>query len=399
MARGLPAKWGECLRTVTLDVSPLAVACWKDMIAVGCYSGAIIVLDGITGSQKAVLSGHTSLVRSVTFSSDGTLLVSGSGDMTVKLWDIQTGGVVKTFHGHTKDVVSVSISADCTMIASGSDDKTICLWDIQKEEHNHVIGQQERVYYVCFSPTDSKYLISASGGKVWQWDISGSKINPVYDGSHVSFSLDQIQVVLCQGVAVTVQHFDHKQLSHCCCLIPGSRLIAVAASNAINIWDITNSDPHLIKTYFGYSRGIYSLAFSSPSSLISSCYDKSVKFWQIADLLVDPAVTNSKSTPLASPSIMSITLQTKDGVAISSDSNGVVCHDFHLYTHFLLSSKRPNTRSNHDMALSYLFLSYLFTLQSHTIKTRKADSIGIPIKNYLLGRTRHDPLVLLIRLP
>ena len=34
-------------------------------------------------------------------------------------------------------------------------------------------------------------------------------------------------------------------------------------------------------------------------------------------------------------------------------------------THFLLSSKRPNTRSNHDMALSlsYLILPYLFTLQ------------------------------------
>jgi len=51
------------------------------------------------------------------------------------------------------------------------------------------------------------------------------------------------------------------------------------------------------------------------------------------------------------------------------------------------------------MVLSYLILSYLFTLQSHTIKTRKADSIAIPIKNYLLGRSRHDPLVLLIGLP
>jgi len=30
---------------------------------------------------------------------------------------------------------------------------------------------------------------------------------------------------------------------------------------------------------------------------------------------------------------------------------------------------------------------------------RKADSIGIPIKNYLLGRSSHDPLVLLIGLP
>jgi len=130
--------------------------------------------------------------------------------------------------------------------------------------------------------------------------------------------------VLCQGVVVVVQHFDNRQLSRCCCLIPGGRLIAVAAGSAINIWDITGSDPHLIKTYVGHSRGIYSLAFSSPSSLISSCYDESVKFWQISDLLVDPTVTNPKFTPLVSASIISITLQTKDYEAISSDSDGVV---------------------------------------------------------------------------
>jgi len=45
----------------------------------------------------------------------------------------------------------------------------------------------------------------------------------------------------------------------------------------------------------------------------------------------------------------------------SSDpaANNFHCHDFHLYTHFLLSSKRPNTCSNHDMAFSYLIFSHL----------------------------------------
>jgi len=48
------------------------------------------------------------------------------------------------------------------------------------------------------------------------------------------------------------------------------------------------------------------------------------------------------------------------------------CHDFHIFTHFLLSSKRPNTRSNHDMALSYLILSYLF-FPFHTSKSHHQD--------------------------
>ena len=264
MVRGHLGEWGECLRTVALNAPPFTVACWKDIIAVGCRDGEIILLDGITGSQKAVLSEHADCVNSVTFSSDGASLVSGSGDNTVGLWDVQTGGVVKTFCGHTDWVISVSISEDCTMIASGSDDKTIRLWDIQAEECLHVMEQQKIVYYVGFSPIDSQCLISASGGKVCQWDISGCKINPVHDGSHAAFPLNQIKLVLCQGVVVTVRHFDYRQLRCCCCLIPGGRLIAVAAGRVINVWNIASSYPHLIKTYVGHSEDISSLAFFPP---------------------------------------------------------------------------------------------------------------------------------------
>jgi len=216
VVKGLPAEWGECFRTVTLDINPWAVACWKDIIAVGCYGGNIIILDRITGSQKAVLSGHTNSMRSATFSSDGTSLVSGGGDRAVKLWDVQTGGVAKSFHGHTKDVFSVSISADCTMIASGSEDNTIRLWDIQTEGCLHTVEQPGSVYHVAFSPMDSQSLISTSGGKGWQWNISGCKMNPVHDGSLVTFSLAEIQVVLWQGVVVVTQHCDTYQHHHCC---------------------------------------------------------------------------------------------------------------------------------------------------------------------------------------
>jgi len=52
------------------------------------------------------------------------------------------------------------------------------------------------------------------------------------------------------------------------------------------------------------------------------------------------------------------------------------------------------------LILSHLILSYLFTLQkSHKTKTGKADSIGIPIENYLLVDRNRDPLILLVGIP
>ena len=78
VVQGLPGEWGMCSRTVLLD-SPIRTLSYHDnTIAVGCKSGDIIILDAITGSQRAILSGHKDCVTSVTFSSDGASLVSGS---------------------------------------------------------------------------------------------------------------------------------------------------------------------------------------------------------------------------------------------------------------------------------------------------------------------------------
>ena len=334
VVKGLPTEWGACSRTVVLDHTPLALACWRDTIAVSLKSGNIAILDGATGSQEAILSGHTDWVGSVVFSPDGTLLISGSHDNTVKLWDVQTGGMVNTFYGHTKRVYSVSISVNCITVASGSDDMTIRLWDVQMGECYCVIKQQRGVHHVRFSPTDPQYLISVSDSKVWQWDINGHQIKPTYDGSYAAFSSDGTQFVLCHGEAVVVQNSNsgviktqlHMTNNHFkyCCFSPDDSLVAVATSSTVYVWDITSLDHSVVEMFVGHIREITSLSFSSPSSLISSCHDKSVKFWQIGTLLTNSVLSDPKSTPLASAPIKFITLQGEDGIAISIGVDGVI---------------------------------------------------------------------------
>ena len=64
---------------------------------------------------------------SVAFNTNGTILASGSCDMTIKLWDVETKTEIVTLKGHNKTVNSVAFNTDGTIIASGSSDKTIKL--------------------------------------------------------------------------------------------------------------------------------------------------------------------------------------------------------------------------------------------------------------------------------
>ena len=65
----------------------------------------------------------------MSFSPDGTRIVTGSFDQTAKVWDARTGTLLLDLKGHTDQVTSVRFSPDGTRIVTGSDDKTAKVWD------------------------------------------------------------------------------------------------------------------------------------------------------------------------------------------------------------------------------------------------------------------------------
>jgi ribosome assembly protein 4 len=83
---------------------------------------------------SSTLEGHTEAVLSVAFSPDGKSLASGSGDTTVRIWDLTTETPVHTCEGHKHWVLFVSFSPDCKKIASGGMDHNILIWNAETGE-------------------------------------------------------------------------------------------------------------------------------------------------------------------------------------------------------------------------------------------------------------------------
>ena len=82
--------------------------------------------DGKKPYDNPILNytGHSSYVYSVAFSSDDTMVVSGSSDDTAKVWNVSDGSLVTEYTGHSSSVNSVAFSSDDTMVVSGSSDDT-----------------------------------------------------------------------------------------------------------------------------------------------------------------------------------------------------------------------------------------------------------------------------------
>ncbi|KAF8290874.1 hypothetical protein DL93DRAFT_2146610, partial [Clavulina sp. PMI_390] len=120
------------------------------------------------------LTGHTGFVTSVAFSPDGAILASGSGDQSIRLWDVQTQSAKgEPLTGHTQYVRSVAFSPDGAVLASGSHDKSIRLWDVQTQsaKGEPLTGHKWSVTSVAFSPNGAVLASGSDDESIRLWDV------------------------------------------------------------------------------------------------------------------------------------------------------------------------------------------------------------------------------------
>ncbi|KAI8849672.1 hypothetical protein BC829DRAFT_432357 [Chytridium lagenaria] len=102
--------------------------------------GEIFVMDSGSGKtikmkgshrSKMTFEGHENWVKAVGTSRDGTKAVSGSMDLSVRVWDVATGKCERVFEGHEKDVMAVMFSPSGAKIVSAGLDGTVRVWDVE----------------------------------------------------------------------------------------------------------------------------------------------------------------------------------------------------------------------------------------------------------------------------
>ncbi|XRB10094.1 WD40 repeat-like protein [Pycnococcus provasolii] len=121
----------------------------------------------------SVLRGHSGLVYSASYSTDGTRIVSSSQDKTVRVWDATTGACLSVLEDHSDSVISASYSADGTRIVSASRDKTVRVWDATTGACLSVLEGHSSVVCSASYSADGTRIVSASlDNTVRVWDAT-----------------------------------------------------------------------------------------------------------------------------------------------------------------------------------------------------------------------------------
>jgi WD40 repeat protein len=151
------------------------------------------------------LTGHTAAVNSVAWARDGIHIATGSNDMTVGLWPLDTAhndAATPVFLSGHQDVVrsvsfsSVSYSDESNYLVSGSADHTVSIWSVQDTHSARLATYTGHKDEVCSvdaypqQPTIARLKV-VSGSEdttahVWSWDTSTKQFRTlvIYRGHH-----------------------------------------------------------------------------------------------------------------------------------------------------------------------------------------------------------------------
>ncbi len=98
----------------------------------GAANEVVHVLVWDIFAQKPIhrLDGHTSLISTARFLSDGKRFITGGTDGLLILWETQTGRLIKSFRGHSDSISKIAFGDKETQMWTASADGTTRLWDV-----------------------------------------------------------------------------------------------------------------------------------------------------------------------------------------------------------------------------------------------------------------------------
>uniref|UniRef100_A0ACD5XVF4 Uncharacterized protein n=1 Tax=Avena sativa TaxID=4498 RepID=A0ACD5XVF4_AVESA len=224
----------------------------------------------ISSADVTVLEGHSSEVFACAWSPAGSLLASGSGDSTARIWTIPDGPcgsiqpspasvhVLKNFKGRTneksKDVTTLDWNGEGTLLATGSYDGQARIWSRDGELKQTLFKHKGPIFSLKWNKKGD-FLLSGSVDKTAVvWDTKTWDVKQQFE-FHSAPTLD-------------VDWRNNSSFATC------------STDNLIYVCKI--GEPHPVKTFSGHEKEVNAIKWDPTGSLLASCSDDwTAKIWSM----------------------------------------------------------------------------------------------------------------------
>lgn len=133
------------------------------VIVSGSTENSLRIWDPRTCGRMMKLKGHSENVKALVVSIDGTQVISGSSDGTIKIWSIGQQRCMQTIHVHTEGVWALLVNDSFTTVISGSRDKKVFMTDLRNPTNSVLVCEESApVLSLCYNMDQSGVWVSVA---------------------------------------------------------------------------------------------------------------------------------------------------------------------------------------------------------------------------------------------
>jgi WD40 repeat protein len=297
----------QCLKGHRLGVVGISVDSKGERLASASLDGTARIWDLVKNTETQRIEVSLDGVSAVAWSPDGKVLAVGDYTGTTSLWDSKGHRLghcaTPRFRETVHQVHSTAISADGTRLLSGHGDSGIRLWDAESGKMVRRVGRMtDYVWSVQFSP-NGKYIASAGrrNGSVHTWDANNGELIKTLNGqkggiSKILYSHAGQHLIAAGGSfdpVIYVWDIEHEKVIHhleghrdyidCIAIHPSEKLLASASRDGtLRLWDLSTGKE--LKQLREADGPCNSVVFSPNGKILAACTpQKGIMFWDVPE--------------------------------------------------------------------------------------------------------------------